>query len=347
VDHSAPTGKRPLISIVAPVYNESATLAEFVRRNAAVCDALSARYASEIVLVDDGSADDTLQVARNLIASEPRLRVIELRRNFGQTAALQAGLSAAIGDYVISMDSDLQHFPEDIPLFVEQAERGFDLVCGWRKDRQENALRRWPSRVANLLIKRVIGVDVHDFGTTFRLYRADLLQHINLIGEEHRFVPALAHIVGARITEIPIQNIERPVGVSNYGIGRTFGVAMDILFLYFSRFYATRPLRVFGKLAAALLVPGLLIAAALLTINILTGEPTTRTRSGWFLLSALLMLSSLQVLLTGILAEVLARIFYRTGSGESFVIRREWNAAAPSPRRAPSEDRERDPSRMG
>ena len=331
--YNAPaTATRPLVSIVAPVYNESATLPEFVRRIAGVCDTLT-RYAAEIVLVDDGSTDDTLQVARTLIEIEPRLRVIELRRNFGQTAALQAGLSCATGEFVISMDSDLQHFPEDIPLFIEQAERGFDVVCGWRKDRQENALRRWPSRIANLLIKRVIGLELHDFGTTFRLYRADLLSHISLIGEEHRFVPALAHMVGARITEIPIKNIERPVGTSNYGIGRTFGVALDILFLYFSRFYATRPLRVFGKVAVVLLLPGVLIAAALLAINLLTGEPTTRTRSGWFLLSALLMLSSLQVLLTGILAEVLARIFYRTGSGESFVVRREWNAAATTTRR--------------
>jgi glycosyltransferase involved in cell wall biosynthesis len=329
----ATAGTRPLISIVAPVYNESATLAEFVRRIGKVCDQFTARYASEIVLVDDGSTDNTLQIAKDLIGVEPRLRVIELRRNFGQTAALQAGLNSAAGQFVISMDSDLQHFPEDIPLFIEQAERGFDLVCGWRRDRQENALRRWPSRAANLLIKRVIGVDLHDFGTTFRLYRADLLSHIRLIGEEHRFVPALAHMVGARITEIPIQNIERPVGASNYGIGRTFGVALDIVFLYFSRFYATRPLRVFGKVAALLLTLGLSIAAALLAINVVTGEPTTRTRSGWFLLSALLMLSSLQVLLTGILAEVLARIFYRTGSGESFVVRREWNAAATTARR--------------
>jgi glycosyltransferase involved in cell wall biosynthesis len=326
VAHIAPAGARPLISIVAPVYNESATLPEFIRRIGAVCDGLAGRYSSEIILVDDGSTDNTLQIARDLIDREPRLRVIELRRNFGQTAALQAGLTSAAGEFVISMDSDLQHFPEEIPLFIEQAERGFDLVCGWRKDRQENALRRWPSRLANLLIKRVIGVDLHDFGTTFRLYRADLLRHIKLIGEEHRLVPALAHIVGARITEIPIKNIERPVGSSNYGIGRTFGVALDILFLYFSRFYATRPLRVFGKVAAALLIPGLVIAAALLAINIVTGEPTTRTRSGWFLLSALLMLSSLQMLLTGILAEVLARLFYRTGGGESFIVRREWKA---------------------
>lgn len=180
--------------------------------------------------------------------------------------------------------------------------------------------------MANQLIRRVTGPDLHDFGTTFRLYRADLIAHMTLIGEEHRFVPALAHLVGAKITEVPIQNIARPMGVSNYGIGRTFGVALDILFLYFSRFYMTRPLRVFGKVAAPLFAAGVAIGSVLLAINLVSGEPTTRTRSGWFLLAAILGLSSLQVLLTGILAEVLARLFYRTGSAESFVVRREWSA---------------------
>ena len=324
--HRTPGDRRPLISIVAPLYNEAATLPEFVRRIAAVCAGFQSRYRAEIIVVDDGSTDESLTVAKRLIDTEPRLRVIELRRNFGQTAALQAGLSCARGELVISMDSDLQHFPEDIPQFIQLAEQGYDLVCGWRKDRRENALRRWPSQAANTLIRRVVGVDLHDFGTTFRLYRADLISHIKLIGEEHRLVPALAHLVGAKITEVPIQNIERPVGVSNYGIGRTFGVALDILFLYFSRFYMTRPLRVFGKVAALLFTAGAAIGIVLLAINIATGEPTTRTRSGWFLLAAILGLSSLQVLLTGIIAEVLARLFYRTGSAESFVVRREWSA---------------------
>jgi glycosyltransferase involved in cell wall biosynthesis len=318
--------QRPLISIVAPLYNEAATLPEFVRRIGAVCAAFQPRYDAEIVLVDDGSTDQSLTIAKQLIASEPRLRVIELRRNFGQTAALQAGLSCARGEFIISMDSDLQHFPEDIPAFIQLAEQGYDLVCGWRRDRRENALRRWPSRVANRLIRRVTGLDIHDFGTTFRLYRADLIAHIKLIGEEHRLVPALAHLVGAKITEVPIQNIARPVGLSNYGIGRTFGVALDILFLHFSRFYMTRPLRVFGKVAALLFAAGAGIAIVLLAISVVTGEPTARTRSGWFLLAAILGLSSLQVLLTGILAEVVARLFYRSGSAESFVIRREWSA---------------------
>ena len=318
----------PLISIVAPVYNESRTLAELVTRLAAACRPLEDRYRFEFVLVDDGSVDDTLEKARALVRGEPRLRVIELRRNFGQSAALQAGLALAEGAFIISMDSDLQHFPEDIPLFVEQAERGVDLVCGWRHERKEGILRRWPSRVANRLIRAISGLPIHDFGTTFRLYRSDLVRHIKLLGEEHRFVPALAQMVGARITEVRIQNVDRPVGASNYGLGRTFGVALDLIYLYFARFYFTRPLRAFGKIAVLLLAVGSAIAGWLIAVAAITGEPTVRVRSGWFILSALLILASLQVMLAGILAEVLVRIYYRTGGAESYVVRREWNSSS-------------------
>jgi glycosyltransferase involved in cell wall biosynthesis len=317
----------PLISIVAPVYNESATLRELVRRLEAACAPLERRYRFEFILVDDGSVDGTLELARSLAAVEPRLRIIELRRNFGQSAALQAGLACAEGAFVISMDSDLQHFPEDIPLFVEQAENGFDLVCGWRHERKENVLRRWPSRIANLIIRRVSGLPIHDFGTTFRLYREDLVRHIKLIGEEHRFVPALAQMVGARVTEVRIQNADRKAGASNYGLGRTFGVGLDILYLYFARRYFTRPLRAFGKIAALLFIAGAMIAAWLLGLAFLTGEPTVRVRSGWFILSALLVLGSLQVMLAGILAEILVRIYYRSGGVQSYVVRDEWRGA--------------------
>ncbi len=323
------TPHRPLlISIVAPVYNEARTLRELVRRLVATCATLETRYQFEFVLVDDGSSDETVDVARQLIATEPRLRVVELRRNFGQTAALQAGLARAAGDYIISMDSDLQHFPEDIPLFVEQAELGFDLVCGWRHQRKEGIIRRWPSRAANLLIRAISKLNIHDFGTTFRLYRGDLVRHIKLLGEEHRFVPALAQMVGARVTEVRIQNIDRPAGASNYGIGRTFGVALDILYLYFARYYFTRPLRAFGKLALVLFAVGAAIGGWLLGTAMITGEPTVRVHSGWFILSALLVLAAIQVLLAGILAEILVRIYFRTGGAESYVVREEWNVAS-------------------
>jgi glycosyltransferase involved in cell wall biosynthesis len=326
IEHGLDRSPRSLVSVVAPVYNESATLRQFVARLISVSRRLADRHAFEFILVDDGSTDDSLQIARALIAEEPRLRVIELRRNFGQTAALQAGLEAARGGVVISMDSDLQHFPEDIPEFLAALDRGYDLVCGWRYHRREGVRRRWPSQLANLLIRRVAGVRVHDCGTTFRAYRADLLKHIQLLGEQHRFVPALAALVGARITEVKIRNIPRPAGRSNYGLGRTLNVLLDILLLYFLRFHFTKPLKVFGKVGLALIAAGVLISAALLGYSWATGIPTIRAHGGWFLLSALLMLIGMQTLLTGVLAEILVRVYYRASGTAGFVVRSEFAA---------------------
>jgi glycosyltransferase involved in cell wall biosynthesis len=316
----------PLISVVAPVYNEAPTLPEFVRRLTETTGRLRGAYTFEFVLVDDGSTDDSLQVARTLITTEPRLRVVELRRNFGQTAALQAGLAAARGDIVISMDSDLQHFPEDLPLFLEKIDEGYDLVCGWRHERQEGILRRWPSSAANSLVRAVSGLHVHDVGTTFRAYRADLVQQLQLLGEQHRFVPVLASFVGAKVAEVPIRNVERPSGRSNYGLGRTTNVFLDILYLYFSRKYFTRPLKAFGKLGLLLIGIGVAISGSLVLYSLLTGIPTVRERGGWFLLSMILILGGLQMLLTGILAEILVRIYYQSGQAQQgYVVRREWN----------------------
>jgi glycosyltransferase involved in cell wall biosynthesis len=321
ITHNTPI----LVSIVAPVYNEAQTVPELIRRLKGVCATLADRYQFEFVLVDDGSSDATVTIARECIVTEPRVRVVELRRNFGQTAALQAGLAAARGDIIISMDADLQHFPEDIPLFLAGIEEGYDLVCGWRHERQEGVLRRWPSRAANLMIERVAGVRLHDFGTTFRAYRADLVRHIQLLGEQHRMVPALAAQVGARIKEVPIRNIERPYGKSNYGLSRTLSVFLDIIFLYFSRYYFTRPLKAFGKIALLLMVVGGGIAASLLGYSWITGVSTIRERGGWFLLSALMLLASMQILLTGLTAEILVRVYYRSSHTNSYVIRDEWN----------------------
>jgi len=236
-----------LVSIVAPMFNESSTLAEFVTRLARAASTLESRYAFEFVLVDDGSVDGSLELAKRLIAGERRLRVVELRRNFGQTVALQAGLFAARGDIIVSMDSDLQHFPEDLPLFLQKLDEGFDLVCGWRHQRQEGIVRRWPSGAANALIRAVSGLTVHDVGTTYRAYRADLVRQLQLLGEQHRFVPVLASFVGARVAEVRIQNAERPAGQSSYGLGRTINVFLDILYLFFARYYFARPLKALAK----------------------------------------------------------------------------------------------------
>jgi glycosyltransferase involved in cell wall biosynthesis len=315
---------KPVVSIVAPVFNEAASLREFVARLSAAADPLEARYTFEFLLVDDGSTDGSLPLARTLIAEEPRLRVLELRRHFGQTPALQAGLVAARGEIVVSMDSDLQHFPEDLPQFLDAIDQGFDLVCGWRHERQEGIVRRWPSSAANWLIRRMSGLVIHDVGTTYRAYRADLVHRLSLLGEQHRFVPVLASLEGARVTEIRIRNIERPAGHSNYGLGRTVNVFLDILYLYFTRYYFTRPLKAFGKIGLLLILAGVLISGALVGYSWFTGTPTIRERGGWFLLSSLLMLGGLQTLLTGILAEILVRVYYRSGQSDEHV-RREWN----------------------
>lgn len=316
---------RLLVSIVAPLFNEAPTLPQFLSRLVEATDSLGLKYTFEFILVDDGSTDGSLALGKNWITREPRLRVIELRRNFGQTAALQAGFAAAKGELIISMDSDLQHFPEDLHLFLEGIEQGFDLVCGWRYAREEGVLRRWPSLAANRLIRAVSGLTIHDVGTTFRAYRADLIAQLHLLGEQHRFVPVLASLVGAKVTEVRIQNVERRSGESHYGIGRTVNVLLDIIYLYFSQYYFAQPLKAFGKIGLALGSTGLAISAWLLAYSWITRIPTIHERGGWFLLSSLLMLGGLQTLLTGIVAEVMVRIYYRSGQIEQGFVRREWN----------------------
>lgn len=320
------SGRKPLVSVIAPVYNEELVIAQFVERVLAAIAPLEARYTFEIILVDDGSRDDSLAVMKRLAARERRLRIVELRRNFGQTPALQAGLDAAAGDIFITMDADLQHFPEEIPLFLERLEQGYDVVCGWRHQRQEGPLRCWPSRIANLCIRRISRLAIHDFGTTYRAYRAELARELRLFGEFHRYIPVLAHIKGARITEIPIGNIERPHGKSNYGIGRTFGVFLDLILLYFLVHYMDRPMRAFGKLAAGAFGLGTAILSALVIWAYCAQYSTFREHLGWFLLSVMLILTAVQVLTAGILGEILIRVHYGQGDRRVYAVRQEWKS---------------------
>jgi len=314
----------PLVSVVAPFYNEEASLRALLERLVKTAGTLDGRYRFEFLFVDDGSTDSSLQAALALRAVEPRLRVIQLRRNYGQTAALQAGLDSAHGEIIVSMDADLQHFPEEIPRFLEKLEEGSDVVCGWRRERQEDWKRRWPSSAANYLIRRISGLSIHDVGTTYRAYRREIVRDLRLLGENHRFIPAFAKVVGARIDEIPIENVVRPHGQSNYGLGRTLNVFIDLFFLYFFTRYADRPIRIFGKLSLGLLGIGILIAFGLLVEFVITGRPVVRERSGWFMLSSFLMLTAVQVLLTGILAELLARVYFARDDRTSYQIRGEW-----------------------
>ena len=315
---------RPLVSIIAPVFNEEAVIDEFVARLRAVVDGLRERYEFEIILVDDGSRDGSLARLKALAGPEPRLRILELRRNYGQTAALQAGFDAAKGEILLSLDSDLQHFPEDIPQFLDTLETGYEVVCGWRRERAEGIVRRWPSRAANVLLRALSGLAIHDFGTTFRAYRAELVKELRLLGDFHRYIPALARHAGGRITEIPIRNVVRPKGQSSYGLGRTVGVSLDLVLLYFLSRYMDRPLRAFGQLALVAATVGTTILGVLLLVAWVSGVPTVREHSGWFLISILLLLASIQILMTGILAEILVRVLFGLGDRRVYAVRREW-----------------------
>ena len=323
-----PSGTRPLVSIIAPVFNESRTLPELMRRLVDVTRTLEARYAFEFILVDDGSSDSTVEAAAAISMSEPRLTVISLRRNYGQTAALQVGFEHARGDIVISMDADLQHFPEDIPPFLDRIEQGFDVVCGWRAERQEGILRRWPSSAANWLVRRLTGLTVHDVGTTFRAYRADVVRQLHLLGEHHRFIPVLASHMGARLSEVPIKNIDRPSGVSNYGISRTFNVLLDILFLVFYVKYLDRPMRVFGRLALASIAAAVAITVGLAYAYLAYNVPVVRERSGWFVLALVFYISGVQFLLFGLVSEVVVRLYFYPGQAKPYLVRTIAGGAA-------------------
>src|SRR6478736_1442455 len=235
-----------MLSIVIPIHNEEPSILPLYDLLTAVLEQLKRPY--EILFVDDASSDRSFELLANLVETDGHLKVIRLRRNFGQTAALSAGFHEASGDVIIAMDGDLQHAPEDIPALLQKIDEGFDIASGWRKDRLDNAVtRKFPSRIANWLMAKASGVQLRDFGTTFKAYRSEVLKDVNLYGELHRFIPALASFYGARVAEVPIKNAPRFSGGSHYGISRTFRVLFDIITIKFLLTYFTRPMHFFGK----------------------------------------------------------------------------------------------------
>src|SRR5690348_8641127 len=235
------------LSIVVPIHNEEHSILPLYDRLTSVLFSIGRSY--EILFVDDASTDRSHELLANLVQTDHRLKVIRLRRNFGQTAALSAGFHEAKGEVVIAMDGDLQHAPEDIPALLEKIDEGYDIASGWRKERVDNAItRKIPSKIANWLMAKASGIELRDFGTTFKAYRAEVLKDVNLYGELHRFIPALASFYGARVAEVPIRNTPRASGDSHYGIGRTFRVMFDILTIKFLLKYFTRPMHFFGTL---------------------------------------------------------------------------------------------------
>ncbi len=271
--------------------------------------------------MDDASTDRSFDLLANLVETDGALKVVRLRRNFGQAPALSAGFHEAAGDVVIAMDGDLQHSPEDIPALLAKIDEGYDIASGWRKERVDNAVsRRLPSRIANWLMAKASGVDLHDFGTTFKAYRSEVLKDVHLYGELHRFIPALASYYGARIAEVPIKNIVRPAGDSHYGLSRTFRVMFDIFTIGFLLRYMTRPMHFFGKLGLTGAASGggilaYLLVRKILGHDILTESGPALAAGGVLLVTGVLLLS------TGLLGELIMRTYFESQDRRIYAVR--------------------------
>jgi glycosyltransferase involved in cell wall biosynthesis len=308
-----------MISVVIPIHNEEPSILPLYDRLTLVMEGLNQPY--ELIFVDDASTDRSFDLLANLVETDPRLKVIRLRRNFGQTAALSAGFDEANGDVIVSMDGDLQHAPEDIPALLERIEQGYDIASGWRKNRVDNlVLRKVPSRIANWLMAKASGVDLHDFGTTFKAYRCEILKDINLYGELHRFIPALASFYGARVAEVPISNINRPAGQSHYGIGRTFRVMFDILTIKFLLKYFTRPMHFFGTFGLIGTLSGGAILAYLAVFKLMGGE-LVQEHGPLLIAGALLALGGMIMFSTGLLGEMIMRTYFESQGRRIYAVR--------------------------
>jgi glycosyltransferase involved in cell wall biosynthesis len=308
-----------MLSVVIPIHNEERSILPLYDRLVAVLEPLGRAY--EILFVDDASTDRSFELLANLVETDAHLKVIRLRRNFGQTAALSAGFNEAKGEVIVAMDGDLQHAPEDIPALLSKIDEGFDIASGWRKHRVDNAIsRKLPSRIANWLMAKASGVDLHDFGTTFKAYRAEVLKDVHLYGELHRFIPALASFYGARVAEVPIRNIVRPNGESHYGISRTFRVLFDILTVKFLLKYFTRPMHFFGTLGLVGTGFGGAIMAYLLVKKIL-GYEIVIAHGPLMVAGALLLLGGIMMFSTGLIGEMMMRTYFESQDRRIYAVR--------------------------
>lgn len=317
----------PRYSVVVPFHDEQESVCKLHRR---LSEIMTGRYEPvEFVYVDDQSKDATRQRLEQIASEDPRVTVVRLKRNYGQTTALAAGFDFASGEIIISMDGDLQHDPADIPVMLETLEeKGCDVVSGWRQKRVDNFfLRRLPSRVANWMMAKLSGVDIHDFGTTFKVYRRDTIKDIHLYGELHRFIPALAAWNGAKVVEVPIRNIVRPDGRSHYGMSRTLRVLFDIITIRFLMRYMTRPLHFFGPPGLVGIFTGAIILFVLFVEKVFWRTSLFVEHGPLMILAMMLCLFGVQLLAVGLVGELLMRTHFEGGAEPVYRIERVISVA--------------------
>jgi glycosyltransferase involved in cell wall biosynthesis len=315
--------KSPRLSVVVPLLDEEDNLPALYEQ---IKRALEGRYDYEIIFVDDGSTDGSFKILKDLHTSDPRVRVIRFRRNFGQTAALSAGFAHAKGDVIIAMDADLQNDPADIPMLVAKLDEGYDVVSGWRLKRQDKALtRRLPSKIANGLISWITQVKLHDFGCTLKAYRREVLAETRLYGEMHRFIPALASWSGAKVTECVVNHRPRTAGKAKYGLERTLKVVLDLITIKFLGSFSTKPIYIFGGLGMFSALTSLLTGLTVIYQKLHSDFPMNR--NPLLLLTAVLMITTVQFILMGLLAELLVRTYHESQNRPTYVIKEVLEAS--------------------
>jgi glycosyltransferase involved in cell wall biosynthesis len=306
-------------SIIVPIYNEVENVPLLVERVGQVMDSLPGD--SELILVNDGSHDGSTEVLNNMVGLDDRIVVVHFRRNYGQTAAMQAGLEQARGEYLVTLDGDLQNEPSDIPRMLEALDAGYDLVHGWRKDRHDTLLtRKIPSKIANWLISRVTNFPIHDLGCTLKAIRREIAEELELYGEMHRFIPILAHGRGARCLEMVTTHHPRRFGKTKYGISRTLRVVLDLLTVKYMLDYSSSPMKFFGRIGMAFMAAGLAMLFSTLALKLtlamdMTGNPL-------LILGAMFCIVSTQLFSMGLLGEASTRLYYRRNERRPFTIRR-------------------------
>lgn len=307
------------LSIVVPVYNEEKNLPELFEQIVSAMAPLNMDW--DVTFVDDGSKDASVEVIRQLHSQAPeKVRMVVFRRNYGQTAAISAGINESDGNVVILMDADLQNDPADIPLLLEELNKGFDVVSGWRKDRQDNHLtRNLPSHLANKLISSSTGVHLHDYGCTLKAYRREVLESINLYGEMHRFIPVYAKEAGGKISEVVVHHHARKHGKANYGLERTFKVILDLFTVQFLMKYSQKPIYLFGGVGLGLMTISIVLFLWLAIRRIVSAVSVLG--SPWFQISVMMFILGFLAILLGLIAELVMRTYYESQNKKTYAIR--------------------------